>query len=49
MLMGLEFEEAIAMCNWLASVGVKYVEQPLQGEEKSLLELRSDRPSPSCR
>jgi len=32
---GLEFEEAIAMCNWLAS-GVKYVEQPAaRGGKKS--------------
>jgi len=35
------------MCNWLASVGVKYVEQPLpQGEEKAYWNL-SDRPFPS--
>jgi len=48
MLMEVEFEEAIAMCNWLASVGVKYVEQPLpQGEEKSLLELKERSPLPS--
>jgi len=45
MLMGLEFEEAIAMCNWLASVGVKYVEQPLP-REKSLLELKKRSPLP---
>lgn len=45
---GWSLSEAIVMCNWLASVGVKYVEQPLpQGEEKVYWNLRSDRPSPS--
>jgi L-alanine-DL-glutamate epimerase-like enolase superfamily enzyme len=44
---GWSLEEAIAMCNWLASVGVKYVEQPLpRGEEKSLVELKERSPVP---
>ncbi len=44
---GWNLSEAIAMCNWLASVGVKYVEQPLpQGEEKNLLELKDRSPLP---
>ena len=35
------------MCNWLPSVGVKYVEQPLpRGEEKSLPELKERSPLP---
>ena len=44
---GWNLDEAIAMCNWLASVGVKYVEQPLpRGEEKSLPELKERSPLP---
>ena len=44
---GWSLEEAIAMCNWLPSVGVKYVEQPLpRGEEKSLPELKERSPLP---
>ena len=44
---GWSLDEAIIMCNWLASVGVKYVEQPLpRGEEKSLPELKERSPLP---
>ncbi|MBD2531539.1 dipeptide epimerase [Nostoc flagelliforme FACHB-838] len=38
---GWSLEDAIAMCNWLADLGIKYVEQPLQrGQEKSLAKLK---------
>lgn len=38
---GWSLEDAIAMCDWLADRGVKYVEQPLpKGEEKNLPELK---------
>lgn len=44
---GWSLEDAIAMCNWLESLGVKYVEQPLpQGEEKSLPQLKDHQPLP---
>ena len=44
---GWNLEEAIAMCNWLASLGVKYVEQPLPvGEENKLAELKHRSPLP---
>ena len=44
---GWSLDEAIAMCDWLAALGVKYVEQPLsRGEEKSLTELKSRSPLP---
>ncbi len=37
---GWTLEHAVTMCNWLAKLGVKYVEQPLaRGKEESLLEL----------
>ena len=44
---GWNLEDAIAMCDWLAEGGVKYVEQPLpRGEEKNLLELKKRSPLP---
>lgn len=44
---GWSLEEAIAMCSWLASLGVKYVEQPLpRGEEDRLPELKERSPLP---
>ena len=44
---GWSLQEAIAMSNWLASKGVKYVEQPLPvGEEDRLVELRKRSPLP---
>ena len=44
---GWSLQDAVAMCNWLEGLGVKYVEQPLpQGEEKSLLELKVRSPLP---
>ncbi|ACC84862.1 dipeptide epimerase [Nostoc punctiforme] len=44
---GWSLEDAIAMCNWLAELGIKYVEQPLpRGEEKSLAKLKEHSPLP---
>lgn len=44
---GWNLEDAIAMCDWLAQRGVKYVEQPLaRGEEKNLLQLKKRSPLP---
>jgi len=44
---GWSLEDAIAMCNWLANQGVKYVEQPLpRGEENSLPQLKQRSPLP---
>lgn len=44
---GWSLEDAIAMCSWLASIGVKYVEQPLpEGEEDKLVELKKRSPLP---
>lgn len=44
---GWSLEDAIAMCNWLAELGIKYVEQPLQrGQEKSLAKLKEHSPVP---
>lgn len=44
---GWNLEDAIAMCDWLAERGVKYVEQPLaRGEEKNLPELKKRSPLP---
>jgi L-alanine-DL-glutamate epimerase-like enolase superfamily enzyme len=38
---GWNLEDAIEMCNWLADLGIKYVEQPLpRGQEKSLVKLK---------
>lgn len=38
---GWSLEDAIAMCNWLANLGIKYVEQPLiRGQEESLAKLK---------
>ncbi|MUL36808.1 dipeptide epimerase [Gloeocapsopsis dulcis] len=44
---GWNLADAIEMCNWLADMGIKYVEQPLaQGEEDQLLELKKRSPLP---
>lgn len=44
---GWSLEEAIAMSSWLATMGVKYVEQPLPvGEEDKLVELKERSPLP---
>lgn len=44
---GWSLDEAIAMCNWLEDLGVKYVEQPLpQGQEDRLPELKERSPLP---
>ncbi|MEH2422297.1 MAG: dipeptide epimerase [Nostoc sp.] len=44
---GWSLEDAIAMCNWLANLGIKYVEQPLPREqEKSLVKLKEHSPLP---
>jgi L-alanine-DL-glutamate epimerase-like enolase superfamily enzyme len=44
---GWSLEDAIAMCNWLADRGVRYVEQPLpRGQEKSLPQLKQRSPLP---
>ncbi|MDH6059717.1 dipeptide epimerase [Chrysosporum bergii ANA360D] len=44
---GWSLENAIYMCNWLADLGIKYVEQPLsQGQEQSLLQLKEKSPLP---
>jgi len=38
---GWTLEDAIEMCNWLAELGIKYVEQPLpRGQETSLAKLK---------
>ncbi|AFY32684.1 dipeptide epimerase [Calothrix sp. PCC 7507] len=44
---GWSLDDAIAMCNWLAELGIKYVEQPLpRGQEKNLAKLREHSPLP---
>ena len=44
---GWNLTNACEMCDWLANLGVKYVEQPLaQGEEHKLAELRKHSPLP---
>ncbi|PSO60590.1 MAG: dipeptide epimerase [Cyanobacteria bacterium QS_7_48_42] len=44
---GWNLEEAVVMCNCLAGLGVKYVEQPLAvGEEEHLAELSTRSPLP---
>lgn len=44
---GWNLEDAIYMCDWLADLGVKYVEQPLpRGEENSLSQLKKRSPLP---
>lgn len=44
---GWSLEDAIYMCNWLADLGIKYVEQPLpRGEETSLVQLKEKSPLP---
>ncbi|MBE9003521.1 dipeptide epimerase [Fortiea sp. LEGE XX443] len=44
---GWSLTDAIEMCNWLADLGVKYVEQPLaRGQERSLAELKQNSPLP---
>jgi L-Ala-D/L-Glu epimerase len=44
---GWSLEDAIAMCSWLADLGIKYVEQPLpRGQETSLAKLKQNSPLP---
>lgn len=44
---GWSLDDAVFMCDWLADLGVKYVEQPLpQGEEDKLVELKKRSPLP---
>ena len=44
---GWSLEDAIYMCNWLADLGIKYVEQPLpRGQETSLASLKEKSPLP---
>jgi L-Ala-D/L-Glu epimerase len=44
---GWSLDDAIKMCNWLAELGIKYVEQPLaRGQEKNLAKLREHSPLP---
>ncbi|MDF5725931.1 MAG: dipeptide epimerase [Rhizonema sp. PD37] len=44
---GWSLTDAITMSNWLAELGVKYVEQPLpRGQEKDLAELKKHSPLP---
>ncbi|MEH2380819.1 MAG: dipeptide epimerase [Nostoc sp.] len=44
---GWSLSDAIAMCNWLADLGIKYVEQPLpRGQEPSLAKLKQNSPLP---
>ncbi|MEH2072035.1 MAG: dipeptide epimerase [Nostoc sp.] len=44
---GWSLADAIAMCNWLADLGIKYVEQPLpRGQEISLAKLKQNSPLP---
>ena len=38
---GWSLKDAVLMCNWLADIGVKYVEQPLpRGQEENLAQLK---------
>ncbi|MDH6056531.1 dipeptide epimerase [Umezakia ovalisporum] len=44
---GWSLENAIYMCNWLADLGIRYVEQPLpRGQETSLVQLKEKSPLP---
>jgi muconate cycloisomerase len=44
---GWSLADAIAMCNWLADLGIKYVEQPLvRGQEEDLIQLKAQSPLP---
>lgn len=44
---GWNLADAIEMCNWLAELGIKYVEQPLpRGQETSLAKLKEHSPLP---
>ncbi|MEA5502909.1 dipeptide epimerase [Halotia wernerae UHCC 0503] len=44
---GWSLADAIEMCNWLADLGIKYVEQPLpRGQEESLAKLKEQSPLP---
>ncbi|MDZ8188340.1 MAG: dipeptide epimerase [Nostoc sp. ChiSLP02] len=44
---GWNLTDAIVMCNWLADLGIKYVEQPLpRGQETSLVKLKENSPLP---
>lgn len=44
---GWSLDNALKMCNWLAEMGVNYVEQPLsKGQEKDLPKLKESSPLP---
>jgi L-Ala-D/L-Glu epimerase len=44
---GWSLEDAVKMCNWLAQLGIKYVEQPLpKGQEENLFKLKESSPLP---
>lgn len=44
---GWSLADAKQMCNWLADLGIKYIEQPLpRGQEQSLAELKANSPLP---
>ncbi|MGH8000870.1 MAG: dipeptide epimerase, partial [Brasilonema sp.] len=44
---GWSLEDAVLMCNWLADISVKYVEQPLpKGQEEDLAQLKKRIPLP---
>jgi L-Ala-D/L-Glu epimerase len=44
---GWSLSDATQMCNWLADLGIKYVEQPLKrGQEESLAKLKEQSPLP---
>ena len=44
---GWSLQDALVMCNWLADLGVKYVEQPLsRGEDDKLQQLKVRSPLP---
>ncbi|MCX5982950.1 MAG: dipeptide epimerase [Nostocales cyanobacterium LacPavin_0920_SED1_MAG_38_18] len=44
---GWNLTDAVNMCNWLADLGIKYVEQPLaRGEEANLAQLKKHSPLP---
>ncbi len=46
---GWSLDEAVKMCDWLASHGIRHVEQPLAaGEEEKLLTLYKRSPLPIC-
>ncbi|WP_414756473.1 dipeptide epimerase [Anabaena sp. CCY 9910] len=44
---GWSLSDAVEMCNWLADLGIKYIEQPLvRGREEDLIKLKEKSPLP---